>query len=470
MKNVKVLILAAGLGKRMHSELPKALHRVCGHPMLSHVLDAATSVSETFVCVVGHGRQQVMDAFRDRMQFVVQEEQRGTGHAVRMAESLFGDGDVLVLFADTPLITAETLQKLVVRHQSEGNAATLITAESEDPGAFGRIVRGDDGKFLRIVEFKNATDEEKRIKEINSGIAVFDAALLREKIALLSDDNAQGEYLLTDVFEMLVQSGKKVGVVLAGDPTEIAGVNDRYMLSEVECILLNRVKKERMLSGVTIHMPDTVYIEKSVRLEPGVVIEQGCHLSGDVTVESGAVIRQGSRLSGRTHVAADAVIGPQTDLRDVRVGRASSLDRTVAVESEIGAECKIGPFAYIRPNCRIFDRVKIGDFVELKNSVIGSGTKIPHLSYIGDGEIGERTNIGCGTIFVNYDGEHKHRTVVGSDAFIGCNANLIAPVLVGDRTFVAAGSTITSEVKNGEFAISRTPQINKRNRRDPKKE
>ncbi|MDO4754076.1 MAG: bifunctional UDP-N-acetylglucosamine diphosphorylase/glucosamine-1-phosphate N-acetyltransferase GlmU [Bacillota bacterium] len=450
MNDLKVVILAAGLGKRMYSELPKALHKVCGKSMLAHVCDAASGLSDGFVCVVGHGKEQVMCEFEGKMHFVFQEKQLGTGHAVKMAEHDFGEGDVLVLFADTPLITKDTLKSLVEEHRQSQNAATLITADFNDPASFGRIVR-EDGRIQRIVEFKNATDEEKKIKEINSGMAVFNAALLREKLAYLSSDNAQGEYLLTDVFEMLIADGHKVGAIKTENTDEILGVNDRYMLSEAERILQQRIRKEWMLAGVTMHFPETIMIEKDVQIEPGAVIEQG------------------TRLMGKTSVASGAVIGPFTDLTDVRVGAGSTLDRTVAVESEIGKDCKIGPFAYIRPGSVISNKVKIGDFVELKNVKIGEGTKIPHLSYIGDGEIGERTNIGCGTIFVNYDGEHKHRTVVGSDAFIGCNSNLVAPVTIGDGTFVAAGTTVTREVKEGEFAISRVPQENRENRRKPKK-
>lgn len=450
MSDLNVVILAAGLGKRMYSSLPKALHKVCGKTMLAHVCDAASALSKEFVCVVGHGKERIMQEFEGKMRFALQEEQLGTGHAVRTAEAFFGEGDVLVLFADTPLITSGTLAELVAEHRNSGNAATLITAEFSNPASFGRIVRRD-GRIQKIVEFKNASEEEKRIKEINSGMAVFRADLLKEKLALLSDDNAQGEYLLTDVFEMLIADGHKVGSVRTEDPDEIFGVNDQYARSEAERILLARTRKSLMLSGVVMHLPETVYIEK------------------DVIIEAGAVIEPGSRLMGATCVAAEAVIGPCTDLENVRVGARSLLDRTVAVDSEIGEDCKIGPFAYIRPGSKVADRVKIGDFVELKNSEIGSGTKIPHLSYIGDGEIGERTNIGCGTIFVNYDGEHKHRTKVGSDSFIGCNSNLVAPVVVGDGTFVAAGTTVTRDVKDGEFAISRVPQQNRDNKKNNKK-
>lgn len=450
MNSLKIVILAAGLGKRMCSDLPKALHEVSGKPMLAHVIDAAKELSDAFICVVGHGKERVIEAFQEkcggRIEFVVQQEQRGTGHAVRVAEDRFGNGEVLVLFADTPLITSETLHRLLWEHRESDNAATLITAEFSDPGAFGRIVR-KDGQIQKIVEYKNANEEERRIREINSGMAVFDASLLREKLALLTDRNAQGEYLLTDVFEMLIRDGRRVGAIRTEDPDEILGVNDRFALSEAERILQHRVKKARMMEGVTIHLPDTVYMEDSVRIQPGAVIGQGC------------------RLTGNTVIGANAVIGAYTELTNVTVGARSVVERTVAVDSEIGEDCKIGPFAYLRPGCKLSNNVKIGDFVELKNASVGTGSKVPHLSYIGDGEIGERTNIGCGTIFVNYDGEHKHRTKVGSDAFIGCNSNLVAPVVVGDGTFVAAGTTVTREVRDGEFAISRVPQKNKENKR-----
>lgn len=447
--NLKVLILAAGLGKRMYSNLPKGLSRVAGRTMLERIIDAAKNLSDNIICVVGHGREQVAQtlgvSFGDSIEFVVQEEQRGTGHAAKMAERYFDGGDVLVLFADTPLITGELLKNLLSEHRRSQNSATLITAELEEPGALGRIVR-NNGVFDKIVEYKNATAEERAIREINSGIAVFDALLLREKLNLLTDDNAQGEYLLTDVFAMLALDGGRIGVLKAQNPDEVLGVNDQYMLAAAEQVIVSRKRRELMMSGVVMHMPDSIYVEDGV------------------SVEAGAVIEQGTRLLGSTCVKSGAVVGPYTELRNVEVGSGTVIERTVATDSKIGENCKIGPFAYIRPDSELSDGVKVGDFVELKNAQIGTGTKIPHLSYIGDGEIGEHTNIGCGTIFVNYDGVHKHRTKVGSNSFVGCNSNLVAPVVVGDDTFIAAGTTVTRDVADGEFVISRVPQTNKANR------
>ncbi len=448
MNSLTVILLAAGLGKRMKSPLPKPLHKILGKPMIEHVLEAASSATKTVV-VVGHGKEQVIDRFSDDIIFVTQEEQKGTGHAVQCAVAEIDAGDVLVLFADTPLIKESTIEHLLEKHRSEKNVATLITAELDEPAAFGRIVRSGE-EFQKIVEFKNADEETRRIKEINSGIAVFDGDLLKEKLALLTDDNAQGEFLLTDVFEMLVQDQKRVGILKLEDADEILGVNDRYALSVAEDKMLERIRKEHMINGVTIHMPSTVYIEKGV------------------TIEAGAEILQGTRLVGDTSVAENAIIGPFTELNNTKVGAGSSVDRTVALDSVIGENCKIGPFAYIRPNSDVGNEVKVGDFVELKNTKIGKNTKVPHLSYIGDGVIGERTNIGCGTIFVNYDGEKKHKTNVGNDAFIGCNANLVAPITVGDNTFVAAGATLTKDLPDDSFAISRVPQDNRPNKKSKK--
>lgn len=450
MKTLTSVILAAGLGKRMHSDLPKALQRLAGRPMLDYVMKASDFVEKT-ICVVGHRADLVEEEFKDRAVFVNQPQQLGTGHAVKCAEAQFGLGDVLVLFTDTPLITAETLKNLLDEHRRAGNSATLITAEFDDPGQLGRIVRDGSGNFKEIVEFKNADDETKKIREINSGLAVFDAVLLREKLELLSCDNPQGEYLLTDVFSLLLKDGKKVGTIRAKDPNEVIGVNDRYGLALAEEKLLERIKKNHMLRGVSIHMPSTVYIEPSVELEPGAVIEQG------------------TRLLGSSFVGSGAVVGPFSELRDSSVGSGTVMERSLAVESTIGKDCKIGPFAYLRPSCKVEDGVKVGDFVEVKNSLVRRGAKLPHLSYIGDGEVGERTNIGCGTIFVNYDGEKKHRTVVGSDSFIGCNANLVAPVTVGDDAFVAAGTTVTEDVPDSGFAISRVKQENRPNKKSKRK-
>lgn len=452
---VRTVILAAGMGKRMHSPLPKALHTLCGKSMLAHVADAARSVSDRIVCVVGHGRERILEVFDGMMDFAVQEEQLGTGHAVKMAEAHFGEGDVLVLFADTPLVASETLRRLVETHRGEQNAATLITAIPDDPSSFGRIVRKADGSFLKIVEYKNADEGERQIREVNSGMAVFRADLLREKVKMLSSDNPQGEYLLTDVFEMLLNDGEKVGTVRASDFHEMTGINDKYYLSLAEEYLQRRIKKDLMLSGVTVRMPETVYIESGAEIEPGAVIEQG------------------SRILAGSKVASDCVIGPFTEIKNVSVGEGSVLIRTVAADTEIGSFCHIGPFAYLRPGTKLGNHVKIGDFVELKNTTIGDNTKVPHLSYLGDGEVGARTNIGCGTIFVNYDGMHKHKTSVGSDSFVGCASCLVAPVRVGDDVFVAAGTTVVDDVDDEMFVISRVSQTtkpNKRARRTDRKE
>jgi bifunctional UDP-N-acetylglucosamine pyrophosphorylase / glucosamine-1-phosphate N-acetyltransferase len=441
-----VVVLAAGEGKRMKSALPKVLHPLLGRTLLGHVLAAAAPLrAERTLVVVGHGADQVrahLAAEAPDATPVLQGEQRGTGHAVRVALDAVNDvtGTVVVLNGDVPLLRPETLTALVEAHETARTAATVLTAEVPDPTGLGRIVRDPAGRLERIVEERDATSEQRRIREINAGIYAFDAALLRDSIGKLSTDNEQGEEYLTDVFGLLAAAGESVTVHLASDATETLGCNDRAELATLRRLLRDRVNLAWMRSGVSILDPATTWI--------------------DVTASVGqdAVIDQNTQLSGATVVAEGAVVGPDTTLIDTTVGVGASVLRTHAVGAQVGPKASVGPYAYLRPDARLAEQAKVGTFVEVKNSELGVGAKVPHLSYVGDATIGARANIGAATIFVNYDGVAKHRTTVGEGAFVGCDTSLIAPVEVGPGAYIAAGSAITKNVTPGALAVTRAPQ------------
>lgn len=443
MGKLKTVILAAGYGKRMKSKLPKVLHKVSGVPMIQHVIDLASSIgSEETICVVGHGRALVEKALDGQdVKFVVQEVQLGTGHAVKSAEAFIDQGDILVLFGDAPLLSEVTLRSFIDYHKNGEYTASLISTIFEDPTGYGRIVRNENDDFERIVEHKDASTEEIEIKEINSGIGLFDSGVLRQALQRLTNDNRQGEYYLTDVFEHVKQMGHKVGAYIIDDAMEVMGVNDRLALAEAERYHQNRIKKHWMLEGVTMIMPDSIYIEKNVKIGMDTIIEQG------------------TQLKGNTVIGEECIIGPYSEVVDTSIGNNVKINHSTVLESKIDDKSKVGPYAYVRPKSIIGKDVKIGDFVEVKNTSIGDGSKISHLTYVGDGKIGKNVNLGCGVVFVNYDGVKKHLTEVEDDAFVGCNTNLIAPVKVGKKAYIAAGSTITQDVPDGALAIARERQV-----------
>ncbi len=446
MSNIYAVVLAAGQGTRMKSKLYKVLHPVCGKPMVQHVLDTLTAMRvEDVVVVVGHGADAVRQTVGDRVRYALQAEQLGTGHAVLQAVPFLKDkqGTTLILYGDVPLLSPETLTSLLHYHFEQQATATVLTATLPDPTGYGRIVRDETGAVLRIVEHKDASETERAIREINTGIYCFDNQKLLNALTQLRNDNAQGEYYVTDCIGILREAGEKISAFVAADPDETMGVNDRVQLSQAEAYLRKRINERHMRNGVTIIDPAATYIE------------------ADVTVGPDTVIHPGTVLRGNTSVGADCVIGPQADLTNVTIGDRVSISYSVLVDSTLEADTTVGPFAYVRPGSHIGPNVKIGDFVEIKNSTIGKGTKVPHLSYIGDAEIGEGVNMSCGTITVNYDGAKKHKTIVGDHSFIGCNVNLIAPVQVGKHAYVAAGSTINQDVPDEALAIARERQTNK---------
>ncbi|MBS7527257.1 bifunctional UDP-N-acetylglucosamine diphosphorylase/glucosamine-1-phosphate N-acetyltransferase GlmU [Fusibacter paucivorans] len=447
MNELVTLILAAGHGKRMKSKKHKVLHTVCGTPMLEHVIDLAQQLnSKETVCIIGHEREQLMPLLDQKhVKQVVQAEQLGTGHAVKMAASYFGSGDVLVLYGDTPLIDIETLNAFVAYHSANHFAASLISTVLPNPTGYGRIVRNNAGDFYRIVEQKEANASELLITEINSGICLFKASALSEGLEALRNENAQGEYYLTDVFEYLSGKGMAIGAYVSDQPDSLMGVNDRMQLAQAEGYLQRVIIKKHQMNGVTIINPEATTIGKSV------------------TIGMDTTIYPGTILKGKTTIGEDCIIGPDADIADTKIGDGVSVKHSTLIESSVGDASNIGPYAYLRPKSVVGKAVKIGDFVEVKNSTIGDDTKISHLTYVGDSVVGKRVNIGCGVVFVNYDGSKKHISTVGDDSFIGCNSNLISPVTIGDGAYIAAGSTITKDVPPKNLAIARARQENKAN-------
>ncbi len=432
----------------MKSQVPKVLHTLCGRSMLGHALAAARDLRpERLVVVVGHGREQVSaEALRlaPEAGIVYQERLGGTGHAVRMVTEALGAlrGTVIVTYADMPLLRAETLADLFREHAAASNTVTVLTADVPDPFGYGRIVRDETGALTEIVEEADATPEQRAISEINSGCYAFDGALLSDAIKRVATSNAQGQEYLTDVVAILRGDGYPVGAVLAADAGEIQGVNDRVQLAQVRRSLNDRVLDGWMRSGVTIMDPATTWIDVEVK------------------IGQDALILPGTQLEGNTDLGARAEIGPNCRLADVSVGEGAVVTYTTGRSAEIGPGATVGPFSYLRPGTRIGPRAHIGAYVELKNSTVGEGSKVPHLSYVGDAEIGAGANIGAGTIFANYDGVNKNHTVVGDGAFVGSDSVLVAPVVIGDGAYTAAGSAISEDVPPGALGVARGRQHN----------
>jgi bifunctional UDP-N-acetylglucosamine pyrophosphorylase/glucosamine-1-phosphate N-acetyltransferase len=443
-----VIVLAAGEGTRMKSRTLKVLHELCGRAMLGHVLAAARELEpQRLVAVVGHRREQATAYLTERapdVRPVVQEVQGGTGHAVRMALEQTGslEGTVVVTNGDLPLLRGETLAALVGAHEDEGNAVTVLTTEMPDATGYGRMVRAADGSVEAIVEHKDADEAQRAINEINVGVYAFDGALLEDALKRVTTDNAGGEEYLTDVVEILRGDGHRAGAHLAADWVETQGVNDRVQLAQARRQLNDRILEAHMRAGVTIVDPASTWIDV------------------DVTAEPDAVVHPGTQLHGRTHLGEGAGVGPNCTLTDTRVGADASVVNAVCVEAEIGAEASVGPFAYLRPGTRLARKGKIGTYVETKNAEIGEGTKVPHLTYVGDAEIGEYTNIGASSVFVNYDGVQKHRSVIGSHVRTGSDNMFVAPVTVGDGAYTAAGSVIVQDVPPGAMGVARARQRN----------
>lgn len=438
------LILAAGQGTRIKSDLPKVLHKVCGKEMVNHVIDTMRKAKiDDIDVIIGKGAELVKEKTASRnIIYSLQEEQLGTGHAVKCAIDFLKNktGVVGVFAGDAPLIKPETIENLFETHIKNKNSATLLSSIVEDPTGYGRIVRNGD-EVLKIVEHKDCTEEELKINEMNAAIYCFDIESLLSSLEKLSNNNKQGEYYLTDVIGILKDEGKKVGA-LSIDYEETIGVNSRVQLAEAEEILRRRINRRHMENGVTLIDPNSTYIGDDVEIGRDTIIYPGNVIEGNTKIGEGVTLYPNSRIS-------NSVISNSVEIQS-----------SVIIDSQVGEGTTVGPFAYIRPESVIGSHARIGDFVEIKKSHIGNNTKVSHLTYIGDAKVGENCNFGCGTVVVNYDGKKKNTTIIGNNSFIGCNTNLVSPVTVEDNTYIAAGSTIVNDVKEGELAVARAKQRN----------
>ena len=445
MSDLLAVILAAGKGTRMKSTLPKVLHNIGGKPMVQQVMNAADLAgAKRKIVVVGFGAESVETALGNQAEYVVQQEQLGTGHAVMQASEILKDfeGTVMVLCGDTPLLQGQTLAKLFAEHQAAKASATVLTACMPDPTGYGRVIRNEDGQVLKIVEQKDAASGELAVNEVNTGIYCFERKALFEALNSINCNNMQGEYYLTDVIGILAKSQDKVWAVQVDEYQETLGINSRMQLAEAEKILRRRKLANLMDNGVTIMDIDSTFIDEEVCIGPDTVIYPFTWIEGATTIGKGCEI------------------GPSSRIQNSSIGDNAILHFIYAHDCKIGNHVTVGPYVHLRPNTVLSDGVKIGNFVEVKNSQIGKGSKIPHLSYIGDTDMGEKVNIGSGTITVNYDGKNKHRTTLEDGVFIGCNTNLVAPVTVGKGAYVAAGSTITKNVPSEALGVARARQSN----------
>ena len=439
------LILAAGQGKRIKSDIPKVLHKVCGKEMVNHVIDNMRKANiEDVNVIIGKGAELVKEGTKERnVSYSLQEEQLGTGHAVKCATDFLKGkkGTVIVFAGDAPLTKESTIENLIKEHEENKNSATLLSAMVEDPTGYGRIIRDCNGDVLKIVEHKDCNEEELLVNEMNAAMYCFDIEELLNSLEKLSNNNNQGEYYLTDVIGILKDEGKKIGAVVT-DYEDTIGVNSRVQLAEAEEILRNRINNIHLNNGVTLIDPKATYI--------GV----------DVKIGKDTIIYPGTIIEGNTVIGSDCLIMQNCRIKDSKINDGATIESSVILDSEIGKNTTVGPFAYIRPESKIGEKARIGDFVEIKKSTIGNGTKVSHLTYIGDAEVGDGCNFGCGTVVVNYDGKVKNKTIIGNHSFIGCNTNLVSPVRVYDNTYIAAGSTITNDVEEGDLAVARAKQRN----------
>jgi bifunctional UDP-N-acetylglucosamine pyrophosphorylase/glucosamine-1-phosphate N-acetyltransferase len=449
--NISV-ILAAGEGTRMKSKLPKILHKICGKEIIRYVIEAVeNSGIEKNILILGHGKELVFDTLKnDRLIFETQpvgeEFPYGTGFAVMQAKRHIEDEDtVVILNGDVPLVKSDTLNKFIDYHKSQNFAASVLTADMENPYGYGRIIRHNDS-VEAIVEEKDTNNIQKKIREINSGIYCFQGKELKYALNKLDTNNSQNEYYITDAIKILREKEKKIGGYKITDIIEISGVNNRIQLSELQKSKKNEINAKHMLNGVTIIDPDSTYIEDSVVIERDVIIYPGTYIEGNSTI------------------GEDSIIGPNTRIINSNIGKAVTIEYSKIIDSIVGNKTSVGPYAYLRPKSELGENVKIGDFVEVKNTKIGNNSKASHLAYLGDGVVGENVNIGCGVIFVNYDGKNKSITRIQDNAFIGSNSNLIAPVTIEEGAYVASGSTITQNVERDTLAIGRARQVNKQNK------
>lgn len=449
------IILAAGKGTRMKSDKIKVLHPVAGKAIIKHVLNTLVGLNSKIVNVIGHQKEVVQAELEDLdkldLNYVIQSEQLGTGHAVQQAESYIEkhEGAVLILYGDTPLLKRESIAQFVKEHNENDSDLTVMTALFDDPEGYGRIVKDNEGHLTAIVEEKDADSEIKKIKEINSGVNCIDSELLKDFLNNMDNNNSQGEYYLTDIIEFAVSKDKKINTYTVQDSDEIIGINTRKQQAKAEKVLRNRVIEKHLNNGVTIIDSDTTFIDAEVEIEQDVTIYPFNYLEGSTKIAKNTVINPNCKLK-------NAVIGENVEI----------LSNTIIKDSSVGANTNVGPFAYLRPGSTVEDSCKIGDFVELKKTTVKSRAKVPHLCYAGDAEIGEDTNIGAGTIFANYDGQKKSRTIIGKNVFIGSDSILIAPLKIGNGAKTAAGSVVTKDIKSGDTVMGVPARIYKSKNKD----
>lgn len=439
------IILAAGEGKRMKSNISKVLHKVCGKEMVNHVIDTLReSGIDDIDVIVGKGAEQVKEATSNKnVSYSLQEKQLGTGHAVMCAKDFLNDkkGTVAIFTGDAPLITSETALNLMEYHEKGDYKSVILTSLVDDPSGYGRVIRKENNEVQGIVEHKDCNAEELKVNEINAGMYCFDIETLLKSLKKLNNNNAQGEYYLTDIIEILKDEGLKVGA-LSVPFEETMGVNSRIQLAQVDKIMRSRINTKHMENGVTIIDPENTFI------------------SSDAKIGSDTIIYPGNVIEGKTIIDNNCILYPNSRIVNSIIDEGVSIQCSVIIESHIGENTTVGPYAYLRPETVIGKSARIGDFVEIKKSTIGDKTKVSHLTYIGDAEVGSGCNFGCGTVVVNYDGKTKNKTIIGNNVFIGCNTNLVSPVKVNDNAYTAAGSTITNEVPDGALAIARSRQTN----------
>ncbi len=445
MSKIYGLVLAAGKGTRMKTEMPKCAYSILKKPMIEYIVEKLekTRIDETVV-VVGHKKDVIMDILGDRVKYAEQTEQLGTGHAALSAESILADkeGVTLILPGDMPLMNIKLTDKLLKAHEEMGNDLTVVSMVFDNPKSYGRIVRDKYGAIAAIIEDKDCTGEQKKIQEVNSGVYVIDNQSLFKVLKSIQRNERKGEYYLTDIVA-LMKHDYKLGSFVVRDAYQMMGVNDLYSVSIAERYLRDEINKNHMLNGVEMVSPNTSTIGHNVIIEPGVTIYPNTTITGNSTIREGAII------------------GPNTEIHNGNIDEYAEVKHSLIYDSTVGAHTTVGPFAHLRNHANIGPYNRVGNFVEVKNSITGEGTKAAHLSYIGDAEVGSNVNFGCGSITVNYDGVNKHKTIIGDDVFIGCNVNMVAPLKIEDQVFIAAGSTVTEDVPKGSLSIARNYQVNK---------
>lgn len=441
------IVLAAGKGSRMKTDLPKCAYPLLKKPMIVYIVEnlAKTHIIDEIITVVGHKKEVIQGILNSRVKYAVQEEQLGTGHAVMMAEDLVKEeGQTIILPGDMPLIDSKVLEEAFSYHYSAQNDLTVVSAIAEDPHGYGRIIKEND-QVVQIVEEKDANEKQMEIKEVNTGIYIVDNTLLFNAIKTISNSNAQNEYYLTDIVEIFKKHQKRVSTYILKKPHKAMGINDLYALSKAEAILRHYINKDIMRSGVAMINPDTITIGDNVVIEENVTISPNCFITGNSVIKK------------------NAVIGPSCEIHNSIIGENVNVKHSLIYNSEVQENTTVGPFAHIRAGAVIGPNNRIGNFVEIKKSITGDTFKSSHLAYIGDAEIGSDVNFGCGSITVNYDGVNKYKTIIGDNVFVGCNANLIAPILIEDNSTIAAGSTLNKNVPKDTLAIARSYQVNKEN-------